>query len=226
MPVVAVQGRRMRSRIGTVPPADGPTTGTVGDSAAGSPVRLAVLGESTAAGYGAHTHDNAFAGCLARELSGRTDRPVTWEVVGQYGATARRIRHRLLPQIGEDYTLAVLLAGANDVLSRRTAAEWTDDLTAIVDDLAKRAERVAVVAVPPFRTFPSLPGTLRRYLAESAGVLDRAAERVCADRPRVSWVDPTGTTLIDREFFARDDFHPSAVGYQRWAQAVARLLAL
>lgn len=226
MPIVAVQGWQMRSQTEILPPAEGPTTGTVGDGSAGTPLRVAVLGESTAAGCGVDTHDNGFPGCLAREVSDRTNRPVTWEVVGQHGATARRIRHKLLPQLGENYTLAVLLAGANDVLSRRTPAQWSDDLTAIVDDLAKRAEHVAVVGIPPFKTFPSLPGMLRRYLAENAGILDRTAQRVCADRPQVTWVDSTDVMRIDPEFFARDHFHPSVFGYLRWAQAVAHQLTL
>src|SRR5262245_15903382 len=138
-PVIAVQSWQTRSRTELLPPAAGPTVGTVGDDMAGPPIRIAVLGESTAAGCGADTHEDGFPGCLARDLGGRTRRQVGWEVVGQYGATARRIRHRLLPQLGENFAVAVLLAGANDVLNRRSPEEWADDLTAIVDGLADRA---------------------------------------------------------------------------------------
>lgn len=49
MPAVLVQGMRARANTPMLPPANGPTSGAVG-SEAGLPLRLAVLGESTAAG--------------------------------------------------------------------------------------------------------------------------------------------------------------------------------
>lgn len=223
--VIATQGIWVRTRTEVLPPAAGPSNGAVGDSAA-APMRLAVLGESTAAGCGVDTHDNGFPGCLARELADRTGRPVTWEVVGQYGATARRIRHRLLPQLGDSFDLVVLLVGANDVLGRSTPQQWGVDLAAMVDELTDRAKHVVVVGNPPFGTFPSLPGLLRRYLAQRAGVLDQVSRQVCAERPQSTWINSTDIVPIEPKFFARDGFHPSAFGYLQWARAVAGDLEL
>jgi lysophospholipase L1-like esterase len=226
MPVVAAQGLWVRSSIKLLPPAAGPTTGTAGEAATGDPVRIAVLGESTAAGCGVDAHDDGFPGSLARTIAEKTDRPVEWEAVGQHGATARRIRYRLLPQIGEDLTVTVLLAGANDVLGRRTPAQWTEDLGAVVDELCKRSEHVVVVGIPPFKTFPSLPGALRRYLSERAAAIDKASQQVCADRPGALWISSTDVMPIGPDFFSEDRFHPSAYGYLRWAQAVAEHIPL
>lgn len=225
MPVVAFQGMRVRSSTETLPPADGPTTGTAGEPS-DVPVRVAVLGESTAAGCGVDTHDEGFPGCLARKVSALTDRPVEWEVVGQNAATARRIRYRLLPELGKGLDAAVLLAGVNDVLTRRAPKEWGEDLAAIVDDLVGRAEHVAVTGIPPFDVFPSLPTTLGRYLAERARALDEVSQRVCAERPQVTWISANGLLPVGPDFFARDHFHPSALGYRRWAEVVAGHLAL
>lgn len=212
----------MRATIKLASPAAGPTSGTVGDPSR-PPVRIAVVGESTAAGCGVDTHDHGFPGWLARDLAARTRRPVSWEVVGQFGATARRIRHRLLPQLGANLHVAVLLAGANDVLTRRTPRQWRDDLAAIVEDLAGRAGQVAVAGMPPFAAFPSLPTTLGRYLAQRAGALDAVSQQVCAQHPRATWIGLPDSPPLD--FFAHDRFHPSAAGYRRWAQAVAEHLA-
>lgn len=223
LPIVAVQGMWMRSTLTMASPAAGPTCGTVGQ-ASGPPMRIAVVGESTAAGYGADTHADGFPGCLARELAARTRRPVTWEVVGQFGATARRIRYRLLPRLGENLNVAVLLAGGNDVLTRRTPEQWADDLAAIVGGLTDRAEHVAVVGIPPFALFPSLPTTLGRYLGERASALDEVSRQVCAEQPRTTWIGSTG--IPPPNFFAHDRFHPSASGYRHWAQAVADHLPL
>lgn len=220
LPVIAAQGIWVRTRTEVLPPAAGPSTGTVGDSAA-APLRLAVLGESTAAGCGVDTHDNGFPGRLARELVDQTGRPVTWEVVGQYGATARRIRHQLLPQLDDSFDLVVLLVGANDVLGRTTAEQWGVELAAMVDELTDRTKQVVVVGNPPFANFPSLPAALRRYLAQRAAVLDQVSRRVCAERAQSTWINSTDILPVEPKFFARDGFHPSAFGYLQWARAVA-----
>lgn len=220
MPVVAVQGMWVRSTTELAPPAAGPTSGTVW-GASGEPLRIAVLGESTAAGCGVETHDDGFPGCLARELAGRTRRPVEWEVVGQHAATSRRIRYRLLPRVGEQLDVAVLLAGGNDVLARRPPEEWSEHLAAIVDDLLERADRVVVTGIPPFEDFPAFPSALRRYLAEGAEALDRASQEVCGGRPRVVWVGSGDVGRPGPDHFSGDRFHPSALGYHQWARAVA-----
>ena len=218
LPVVAAQRLWLRSTLRLAPPAAGPTNGTVG-TAARTPIRLAVIGESSAAGCGVDSHDDGFTGSLARELTARTHRPVQWQAVGQFGATARRIRHRLVDRVGDDLDVAVLLAGGNDVLSGRTPEEWRADLTAIVDHLMANAAHVVVAGTPPFARFPAIPATLGRYLSERATALDEVSRQVCAARPGATWV-----TLTDDprpEFFAADRFHLSTVGYRYWATVIA-----
>ena len=222
-PVAAVQGMWLRSTLKFAPPATGPTHGTVGTTSR-PPLRLAVLGDSTAAGCGVHTHEEGFPGSLAREIAARTLRPVEWQVAGQFGATARRIRYRLLPQISEDLDAAVLLAGGNDVMTGRSPDEWRADLGAIADDLMERARHVVIAGVPPFALFPAIPPTLGRYLSERAAALDEVSRQVCAGRPCTKWV--TMTEIPPPEYFAVDRFHLSAAGYRRWAQVIADHLAL
>jgi len=229
LPVVVAQGLWVRGRTGEIPAAAGPVTGVAAppgtqDSAA-SAWRIAVVGESTAAGCGAATHDEGFAGSLARELAGRTGRRVEWSVAGEHGATMRRIRDALLPRLGRELDVAVLLAGVNDVVGHRAPGAWGDDLAAVVDDLGGRAGRVAVAGIAPFDGFPAMPGVLGRYLAERGRALDEVARRVCAARPGALWIDARSLLPMGAEFFARDRFHPSAYGYSRWAAVVADRLA-
>ncbi|MFB4314410.1 SGNH/GDSL hydrolase family protein [Actinomadura sp. 21ATH] len=224
LPVIAVQGAWVRLRTERLPEAGGPAEGRTG-TGDGAPLRVAVLGESTAAGCGVGTHEEGFAGCLARELAERSGRPVSWEAAGRNSVTSDVIRRELLPRVGKDLDVAVLLAGVGDVLHLRSPAAWGADLAAIADALGERAERVAVAGVPPFGAFPSLPGTLRRYLAGRADALDAESRRVCAERPRATWVGSAGIAPVGPDFFARDRFHPSASGYRRWAELIADALA-
>lgn len=228
MPLVALQGYRTRARAEVLPEAAGPLSGsTVG--ADEQSLRVMVVGESTAAGCGAATHDEAFAGGFSRALSRLRGRPVRWEVCGRNGATIRRVRYRMLPELASGADAAVLLIGVNDVLTRTPVAQWRDDLTAVVDALRGLAERTVVAGIPPFDAFPSLPRALGTYLGERGRALDAAAQEICSTRDRVSWIGAAdldlARALADASFFARDGFHPSPVGYQRWASGIAEALA-
>lgn len=218
LPVAVVQGMWLRRAMKPAPPATGPTRGTAGTPSS-PPLRIAVVGDSTAAGCGVGRHADGFAGCLAREITERTQWPVQWQVAGQFGATARRIRYRLLPQLGDDHNVAVLLAGANDVMSRRSPAQWHADLSAIVDGLTERADYIVVAGIPPFALIPAIPASLGHYLSERATALDAISRQICTECGCATWVSLTGVPPAG--FFSSDRFHPSAVGYQLWARAVA-----
>ncbi len=220
LPVVAAQGLWLRSTLRLASAPGGGTSGSAPGPAA-TPLRLAVLGDSTAAGCGVTGHDEAFAAVFAREIAERIRRPVDWQVLGQFGATARRIRFRLVPHIGENLDMVVLLAGANDVMAGRGPALWRDDLIGILTDLAHRVRHVVVAGMPPFAQFPAIPAKLGRYLGERGDALDTVSRQVCGRHPeRTTFVgSPAGTPPPG--FFSADRFHPSALGYRLWAENVA-----
>lgn len=219
-PVAMVQGRRYLANTVMAPPAAGDPFGNV-DGYGGPPLRLAVLGESTAAGYGVDRHDDGLAAQLARLLADRMKRSVSWTAVGQFGATTRRTRHRLLPTLTGSWDIAVLMAGGNDVLARRPLAQSQVDYAAILDGLTARADRVVAFGVPPFRSFPTMPWALSRYLAARGDRFDAMAHQLCRERG-VHWISAAAT--LDSDFFAGDGFHPSAAGYGFIAATVADTL--
>lgn len=220
LPVVAAQGRWVRHRIEVLPEASGPTRGTTAGPDGAPPLRLIVVGESTAAGCGAQTHEEAFTGAFARSFAEQRERRVAWTVNGRYGARIRRVRYRMLPELDTVADMAVLLIGANDAMTRGPLGNWREDFAAVLDALIERAEVVVVAGIPPFETFPSLPRVLRKYLSERARALDDVARELCAERPTASWIGSADLGLAKAEFFARDGFHPSSAGYHRWAQTI------
>ena len=217
------QGLWLRGRIEVLPPAAGPVTGSTGSAEDAARISVVILGESTAAGCGVDSHEDGFAGSFAATIAERTGHAVDWTVVGESGATSRRIRHKLMPRLSGRYDVAVLLAGANDVLQRRDPAEWRDNLGYIVDQLGGTCGSVIVVGTPPFPAFPALPRTLAHYLAARAARLDVESAAVCAARPGVHFVTGLADT-VDEEFFARDGFHPGPHGYRVWARSIAEAL--
>lgn len=225
-----VQGKKLLRDLPRLPDASGPHAGHVAASAhtAASeqlPLELALLGESTASGVGAPTQSAALVGRLASELASHSSRAVNWSVVGQNGATIRRIRHKLAPQLAHlNPDIAVLAAGANDVIDGRSTSEWEEHLRSVIATLERprstRCNLVVVTGVPPFAHFPALRSPLRSVLARRADRLDARSAAVCAELG-VLFLPFDNSIDLGPDFFAADDFHPSEHGYALWAAYLA-----
>ena len=220
LPILWLQGRHVRKHTPRLPEAAGPTVGTI--SAAGTPLRLLVIGESTVAGVGAPDHARALTGQIAAALATRTGRTVHWHAVGKIGATARVARTRLVPEVPEaPVDIIVLALGVNDVLGFHGPGRWTRDLTQLIADLRRRVGPAPVVlsAVPPMGHFPAFPQPLRGVLGLRAAALDRAAQRCVPTLVRVAHSPPR----LDGAggMFGTDRFHPSIQGYRQWGLQIA-----
>jgi lysophospholipase L1-like esterase len=225
-PVLVAQGRRVRRTTPRLPEAPGPTTGEIGGG--GAPVRLLVLGESTAAGVGAANHQEGLAGQVARSLAAATGRPVRWRVLGRNGATAATTRASLLaPAADVAADIVVVALGVNDTLRLHAPARWTADLRRLMDGVRARCGPVPVVlaAVPPMGRFPGLPQPLRGVMGLRATVLDRAAARLAGEMEAVHHVPVPLPPAEVARFFCADRFHPSPHGYAQWGAALGRAAA-
>lgn len=227
LPVLVVQGRRVRRDTPRVPEAPGPREGVA--DGAGAPLRLLVVGESTAAGVGAASHDEAVTGQTARVLAARTGRAVAWRVLGRNGATARTVRTDLLePAEGVRADVAVVALGVNDTLRFHAPGRWRRDLAALIAALRERCGAVPIVlaGVPPVGRFPALPQPLRATLGLRAALLDHTAARLAGDTKGVVHVPIPA--LDDRPvdaYFCADRFHPGPLGYAAWGAALAAAAA-
>lgn len=225
-PALVLQGKRVRRTTPRLPEAAGPTTGQVPGH--GAPVRLLVLGESTAAGVGAADHREGLAGQLADALAAASGRPVHWRVIGRTGATAATVHDRLLaPAADLAADVAVVALGVNDTLQLRSPAQWTADLRRVIHLLRERCGAVPVVlaSVPPMGRFPALPQPLRGVLGLRAALLDRAAAHLAAGMDGVLHVPVPLPAGAADDFFCGDRFHPSPHGYAQWGAALGRAAA-
>lgn len=219
--LVTAQTMWVRSASLFLPPAAGASEGVV--EAPGSPeFKLALVGDSAAAGIGVSTHSLGLAGSLGRELAVTTGRRVEWRVFAQSIANVQRIRQRLIPQVPVDHDLVVLVAGMTDALAPTPLDEWSIDIAAAIEDLAVRHRCLLVAGTPPFARMPCLPSPLRETLDQRGRAMDAVTAEVCASRPGV--VFSSSRTLPDGSdgFFAVDGFHPSARAYAQWARTLAR----
>jgi lysophospholipase L1-like esterase len=215
-PVLLAQGRRLRRDTPRLPDAALPWRGTLPGP---NPLRLLVIGDSTAAGVGADTQDDALPGHLGRELSARLDRGIEWRATGENGATSRDlIRDYLDDATTASYDLVFLSVGANDALGLRSRRAFARDLRTLLDRLraASPAAIIIVSSLPGFSQFVLLPNPLRWNLYLHSTSLEEAGRGVVAGLPRVHMSAPPPT--YTEGFFASDLFHPSATGYRDWAR--------
>ncbi|MEP6482526.1 MAG: SGNH/GDSL hydrolase family protein [Rhodoglobus sp.] len=215
-PVLIAQGRRLRRDTPRLPDAAAPWHGSV---AGPRPIRLLVLGDSTAAGVGAATQDDALPGNLARELSTRLSRGVTWRAVGENGATSRDIVEGYLGAATETAADLVFLSiGANDALGLRGRGAFVRDIRTIIAGLKTANPDVLVLmsSLPGFSQFVLLPNPLRWNLYLHSTSLEAGARAAVAGMDNV-WMSGPPPIYTDG-FFATDLFHPSESGYTDWVR--------
>lgn len=213
-PVLIVQGKRLRRDIPRLPDAALPWTGSL---AGPRPVRLLVLGDSTAAGVGADTQADALPGNLARNIRDRFNRGADWRAVGRNGATARDVITDYLDEAAEGPAdLVFLTIGANDALGLRSRGSFRQDVAHITESMRKVNPHALILVslMPRFDRFAALPQPVKWNLALHAASLDDGARSGVAGMPGVFAIPkPIPYTP---EFWASDRFHPSADGYRQW----------
>lgn len=213
------QAHRTRRRVPRLPPAPAPHTGRVPGTEPA--LRVAVVGESTAAGVGVDSHEQALAGQLGQALTALTGRAVVWDAAGLNGADARQVRDdvlRWLPQERQD--LIVIALGVNDALALRRPDHWRQELDALCDTLAQRCGPcpMLLTGIPAFERFPSLPWPLGLVLGWQARRLNRTSRRLADDRRDLSFC---ATRVGGADQFAADGFHPGVEGYAAWGRGLA-----
>lgn len=214
---ILAQRRRLLAEVERLPDAALPWEGKLDGP---DPIRLAVIGDSTAAGVGAETQDEALPGSIARELNARTGRGVIWRAVGENGIHARQFLERYLTDtLARPADIVYVSLGANDSMHARSAAAFARDLRTLFETISDRMPEALIVMsnLPIFARFELLPEPMRTTLYRHSRNLERAARNVVARDERWIMTDKL-PPAYGPDFFARDKFHPSASGYADWAR--------
>jgi lysophospholipase L1-like esterase len=221
-PLLALQAVGVRRTIPRLPEPEGPRTGRAGR---GAPVRLLVVGDSSAAGVGVDRQSEALAEPLARQLAGAIGAQVQWRLVARSGVTTAQALELLKADEPWQGELAVVVTGVNDVVDQVPSRRAVDARSALANWLRNTAgvRHVVFAPLPPVHQFPGLPQPLRWVAGRDARRHDRALAAWAATRGDVSHVD-FGLQL-NRGVMARDGFHPGEPAYRQCAIMLARHLA-
>ena len=214
-----------REYLPTDPPLD--LAGSFGPQDA-EPLRFVVLGDSTSAGIGSGGAEHAYPTLLAKRLADDTGRRVELTVLGISGARTADVRTDQLPQVADlDPDLVFVGIGANDVTHLTPLDKIKDDMSAILEELSTTGADVAVAGAPDMRVYAwHQPLRYITYLRgkQVADAIEEVAQ--AKDIPVVELAEETGHFFADEPeaHFSEDEFHPSALGYERWADAIYPVL--
>ena len=242
--IVAVQLMRMR-RMEFLPGWPGFWINHVVHPAHGAAIaprlRMAVLGDSTTVGVGVKHPEHALPYLLAQRIADAETRDVHVVSYGWAGARVTDLVRSQLPRAieplrstetepflrGADVVAVVI--GANDATHNTPPGRFRDDLRATLEGIrdAAPAARVVLAGIPAFRgALPALEPLI--FLADQYARLLRPIGRAEAARIGAAYADlQVGVPrLIEgrRDVLSSDNFHPSVVGYDAWAEVIFEAL--
>ncbi|MDE9451191.1 SGNH/GDSL hydrolase family protein [Aliiroseovarius sp. Z3] len=214
-PLLIVQALHVRRTAASLPEPPGPRAGQAGD---GPPLRVAIIGDSSAAGVGANHQSQALAGQLTKKLA--TQYRLTWSLHARTGATSRSTLEEWPDNLG-DVDIAVLVLGVNDVTRQTPLRRLLKSRARIYARLRDNhhAQRVLVTGVPPLDQFPLLPSPLRLVLGRQAQRIDAALAQQAVGLG-VEYLP--FTMSLDPEAMAADGFHPGPAAYRQFADTLYR----
>lgn len=191
------------------------------------PLRMGMLGDSTAAGQGVRRAGQTPGALLASGLAAVAERPVELRNVALPGAQSDDLDRQVTQLLADPARVpdvCVIIVGANDVTHRMPATRSVRYLAAAVRRLRTAGAEVVVGTCPDLGTIEPVYQPLR-WLARRVSRQLAAAQTIVAVEQggrTVSLGDLLGPEFAanPRELFGPDNYHPSAEGYATAAMAV------
>lgn len=221
-PILYAQARRLRRIAIELPEPDGERAGIEGDGTA--PLKLLVAGDSSAAGVGAETQDQALVRPLARELATRIGRRVEWRLIAQSGLTSESLFELLRTGPIGVADVAVVIVGVNDLTNDIPLQRAMRSRAQIAHWLRAHAstQNILFTSMPEMHRFPLIPAPLAWYAGMHAQRNNRMQERLMKSLPGGVHVDLRG--LMRAEWMARDGYHPAPPLYAKVAHRLADVI--
>jgi lysophospholipase L1-like esterase len=221
-----ILGQALIARL-TIPVATRPAPrpdGKYGAGYAGTPLRLAVLGDSAAAGFGVALPGETVGAVVASQLAERLRRPVQLKVLAVVGAQSAGLAPQVESALEWQPDVAFICIGGNDVTGRVGVRIAVGYLSGAVRALREIGCQVVVGTCPDLGTIRPIQPPLRwltrhwsRQLAaaQTIGVVE-------AGGWSVSLGDLLGPSFYrdPEHMFSNDRFHPSAAGYAKAAAVI------
>lgn len=204
-----------------------PALSIEGTYGSGRPLRFVVLGDSTAAGLGTD-EANSYPTVLAKRLAEDGYR-VELTSLGVSGARVKDVLEEQVPgAVALRPDLVFVGIGANDATHLTRLSSIKRDMTEAITQLQDSGAVVVVAGAPDMRAeafYEPLRSIAGWRGSQVADVIEEAARE--RNVPVVPLAELTGRFFEHdpAAHYAEDEFHPNALGYRRWADAIYPYLA-
>ncbi len=222
--VLRAEATLARRTIGNATGKPPDSTGWYGRGRPGPALKVALLGDSSACGYGVETVEDTPGAHLASGLAEGADRRVYLRSVGFVGAQTRHLPDQIDRALPVEPHVAVIMVGANDVTHSRLPSESVRELESAVRRLRNAGVEVVVGTCPDLGTIEPIAPPLRqvarlwsRRLATAQAIATVEAGGRSVSLASVLGPEFAGTPSL---MFGPDRFHPSAAGYASLAQVL------
>ena len=222
LPIIAIQGIKVRKNTPRLPEASGDREGVVGS---GKPLSLLIIGDSAAAGVGVATQKDALSGAIITELY--SEFTLTWKLQAQTGDTTQQVIQAAKQISDQQYDIVVTSIGVNDVTKFTSARSWLKQQKQLFIDIENRfnPKLIIVSGVPPMQHFPALPNPLAWLFGKYAAQMNQVLQQWLMPQDKFKFIQ-----YDIKEFqalnlhMASDGFHPGKEIYAIWGQKVAFLV--
>lgn len=223
--LLTAQAKLARRAIGNVVEDNTPdASGWYGRGRPGPSLKLALLGDSSAVGYGVDRVEDTPGAQLATGLAEGADRRVYLRSAAFIGAQSRDLAAQIDKVLPIRPDVAAILVGANDVTHRVLPSESVRLLEQAVRRLRDEGIEVVVGTCPDLGTVEPIAPPLRQVA--------RHWSRRLAAGQTIAVVEAGGRTVSlgsilgpefsasPKDMFGPDQFHPSVAGYARMASCL------
>ncbi|REL29470.1 SGNH/GDSL hydrolase family protein [Thalassotalea euphylliae] len=174
------------------------------------PIKVAVIGDSVAAGVGITSIKDALAGQLAAELNSRFDVAVKLAVLAKSGDKIADLHTAIQNEITEVADYVVISIGVNDAKGFTSSLKWSQQLNELMTliEYKYQPQQTLLLAIPPLECFPLLKKPLASILGFRSSRLNDATNKLLHLAPeRFSLV--RYELIPDEKYFTADGFHPN-----------------
>src|SRR6476646_3806679 len=218
----ATLARHAIGNAGDEPPPD--STGWYGRGRPGPAIKVALLGDSSAAGYGVDRAVDTPGAHLASGIAAGADRRVHLRAFARIGAQSSDLVGQLDRALLTEPDLTIILVGANDVTHQVRPSQSVRHLADGVRRLLEADSKVLVGTCPDLGTVKPIPPPLKqiarswsRRLAAAQAIETLEEDGVAVSLGSILGPDFEAAPAL---LFGPDRFHPSAEGYRALAEVL------
>ena len=186
-------------------------------------IKYVALGDSLTYGMGTQNQAQSFPSLLAEKLSGATTtvNVINLGVPGEMSAGV--LRDQVSEAVKQNPQLITLLIGVNDIHNRVTQAKYRENLSAIVKILTeKTSAKIYLINLPDLGTKTLILPPYNLYFDARTKEFNEIIAAVAKEYglPLVDIYRSKADFKHDKKYYSADQFHPSAKGYELWANLI------